>query len=385
MSPPASAAAKLLLAAAVTCSPTASAVTVEELRGSSTYRGVLECGVPYSGFTDVPGVNNIGSYDGDALQKTDEGKDSNEHFWRFISEVDQTVTFDSCATNLARHTISSSNNNQNRGNGHTYIQVFPQNFSFGNGVEEDDYFNKAGCRPLNNNNNHAKLTVHLPAGSSWFVVMEGQENDEQGTYELSVSCTPDPTPAPTTDVTDNYCEAGYDDIGVRWNYAIGKITITATHETCSARCTQYAGREFLGGCKGFMTGMYSGMLFCRSYGGNFRTTPCAPWAHPSHAGMYSGALGWVDPRTNTQNVGGRCCQNITFVPTATKSASSSVVATKNSSVSSLILAVLATALVCGVAFYVVGRRHTPAPGGGDLTASAANGRSASGALDASDV
>ena len=113
----------------------------------------------------------------------------------------------------------------------------------------------------------------------------------------------------------NYCRAVYDDVGVRWNFGVGLITITASHETCSARCTRYSAPEYLGGCKGYMTGMYYGMLFCRSYGGNVRSTPCAPWAHPSEPGYFSGALGSTDPRTNNVNVGGNYCQNTTFVPT----------------------------------------------------------------------
>ena len=64
-----------------------------------------------------------------------------------------------------------------------------------------------------------------------------------------------------------------------------------------------------------MSGMYFGMLFCRSYGGERRSTPCAPWAHPSQSGISSGALGSTHPRTNAVNVGGNCCSNMTFVPT----------------------------------------------------------------------
>ena len=118
------------------------------------------------------------------------------------------------------------------------------------------------------------------------------------------------TPAPT-----NYCRAGYEDIGVRWNWALGKITIEASHEACNARCNTYSGPQFKGGCKGYMSGMYFGMLFCRSYGGQRRSQPCAHFAHPSSPGINSGALGSTNNRTNTVNVGGECCQNMTFVPT----------------------------------------------------------------------
>ena len=62
-----------------------------------------------------------------------------------------------------------------------------------------------------------------------------------------------------------------------------------------------------------MTGMYFGMLFCRSYGGELRTTPCAPWAIPTSPGTGSGGLGYTHPRTNMVNIGGNCCSNSTFV------------------------------------------------------------------------
>ena len=120
--------------------------------------------------------------------------------------------------------------------------------------------------------------------------------------------TPSPTPAPAT-----YCREGYGDYGVWYNWGIGKITIATSHEACSARCTQYSAPQYLGGCKGYMTGMYYGMLYCRSYGGNLRTTGCAPWAVPTNPGEQSGALGSVHPRTNTVNFGGNCCSNSTFV------------------------------------------------------------------------
>ena len=35
---------------------------------------------------------------------------------------------------------------------------------------------------------------------------------------------------------------------------------------------QYSAPQFNGGCKGYRTGMYAGMLFCRSYGVRVRTT-----------------------------------------------------------------------------------------------------------------
>ena len=68
-----------------------------------------------------------------------------------------------------------------------------------------------------------------------------------------------------------------------------------------------------GGCKGYQTGMYYGMLYCRSYGYNVRTTPCAAWAHPSDPGINSGALGSTHAQTEVVNIGGNCCSNSTFV------------------------------------------------------------------------
>jgi cullin-associated NEDD8-dissociated protein 1 len=134
----------------------------------------------------------------------------------------------------------------------------------------------------------------------------------------TLSPTPTPTPAPITrepsPAPTNYCPAGYDDIGVRWEWGLGRVVVTTTHDVCSARCTEYSAAIWNGGCKGYMTGMYAGMLFCRSYGGNVRTRPCAPWARPSHPGQFSGALGSIHPRTNFVNIGGHCCQNMSFVP-----------------------------------------------------------------------
>lgn len=119
---------------------------------------------------------------------------------------------------------------------------------------------------------------------------------------------------PVMELGVSYCpEEGYADSGVRYNWGLGRIIITTTHDECSTRCTQYSGSQYQGGCKGYMTGMYAGMLFCRSYGGNVRSTPCAWWAHPSSSGLFSGALGQTYPSTGQKNIGGNCCSNITFV------------------------------------------------------------------------
>ena len=133
----------------------------------------------------------------------------------------------------------------------------------------------------------------------------GSTTDEPTTMPT----TPTPPPTPAT----NYCPAGYDDDGTRYNWGLGRVTIAFTHEHCSARCTQFSGPEYDGGCKGYMTGMYYGMLFCRSYGGNLRTIDCASWANPSDPGISSGLLGRVHPLTGQRNLGGNCCSNTTYV------------------------------------------------------------------------
>ena len=100
---------------------------------------------------------------------------------------------------------------------------------------------------------------------------------------------------------------------MRYTAGLGRITIVYSHEACSARCTQYSDPQFSGGCKGYQTGMYFGMLFCRSYGRAIRATGCADWAHPSNKGAFSGELGSTNARTTMVNIGGNCCSNITFV------------------------------------------------------------------------
>ena len=124
--------------------------------------------------------------------------------------------------------------------------------------------------------------------------------------------TSEPTPAPTS-----YCPAGYDDVGVRWNWGLGKVTIATSHQACADRCNQYSAPQYMGGCKGYQTGMYFGMLYCRSYGGEVRTTPCAWWALPTSPGVGSGELGSTNPRTNQVNNGGNCCSNATFARQST--------------------------------------------------------------------
>jgi len=126
--------------------------------------------------------------------------------------------------------------------------------------------------------------------------------------------TPTPTCPPTTSsVQQDYCACGYHDYNVRYTKPLGRITIVGGHEECAGRCSEYSGLQYSGGCRGFMTGMYYGMLFCRSYGANVRDIPCAPWAKPDHPGYYSGPIAEQSVQTGQLNVGGNCCSNITFV------------------------------------------------------------------------
>ena len=109
------------------------------------------------------------------------------------------------------------------------------------------------------------------------------------------------------------CPTGYGDHGTRFNRGLGRITVVQNHQQCADRCTQYAGAQYMGGCKGYMTGMYFGMLFCRSYGGNYVTAACAPWAVPWHPGAFSGELGTIHRQTGQTNVGGNCCTRFSSV------------------------------------------------------------------------
>ena len=119
-----------------------------------------------------------------------------------------------------------------------------------------------------------------------------------------------PSPPPTRHA---YCPAGYADYGVRFNWGLGRITVVTSHAECAARCTQYSASRYNGGCKGYMTGMYSGVVFCRSYGGLVRDMPCAPWAVPWHQGTFSGAVGYIHHATDQRNVGGNCCSRTSAV------------------------------------------------------------------------
>lgn len=128
--------------------------------------------------------------------------------------------------------------------------------------------------------------------------------------------TPTPTSGPTANLVilgDNYCPTGYLDYGTRYNAGLGRINIVTAHEECAARCTTYSGTQYDGGCRSYMTGMYFGSLYCRSYGKNARTKPCPYWSKPGNKGIGSGAFGSVHGETNQENIGGQCCSNMTWV------------------------------------------------------------------------
>ena len=136
------------------------------------------------------------------------------------------------------------------------------------------------------------------------------------TSEPTASPAPAPTPAPNTfepTPAPTYCPEGYADYETRFNLGVGRITVVISGVECAARCTQFSGPQFSGGCRGYQTGMYYGMVFCRSYGANRRTERCATWANPSHPGLFSGQIGSVHHYSGRRNVGGSCCSNITFV------------------------------------------------------------------------
>ena len=184
----------------------------------------------------------------------------------------------------------------------TYLRIFD---STGAQVAYNDDDTRSECLL------QSTVTYLGTPGEVYSVVVEGFVSvggvlSNKGPYTLTMSTG-------SGSICPDYCPEGYGDYGVRYNWGLGQITIVATHQQCADRCSLYSAPQFNGGCKAFMTGMYYGMLFCRSYGGNFRTQPCASWAAPGDPGVASGAIGSVSDRTNQENVGGNCCSNSTFV------------------------------------------------------------------------
>lgn len=133
----------------------------------------------------------------------------------------------------------------------------------------------------------------------------GPQGQKYAFCDLQLAPSPIPSPTPADGAN---CPTGYKfDADTRYNWGLGAIRIVHTHQECAERCTRFAGVQFNGGCKSFQTGMYFGSLLCRSYGGNFKSTPCASWAKPDNAGYNSGTLGDVMPGTGQANIGGSCC------------------------------------------------------------------------------
>ena len=137
----------------------------------------------------------------------------------------------------------------------------------------------------------------------------------------NTTATPPTTSAPTTPppttplpIPLDYCPDGYyGGLKVRFNWGLGRITVVRSHAECADRCQQFSAEQFGGGCKAYMTGMYYGMLLCRSYSGSYMTSRCPTWAIPTSPGSFSGALGSTHQRTGQPNVGGNCCVNTTFL------------------------------------------------------------------------
>ena len=244
----------------------------------TNFQGAMVCGETVSGDTVLPGTDSVGEAAG--------GRSGADHFWHFALDQETAVTFDGCNTGFD-----------------TVIGIFDRGLT-GALDRNDD-----GCGGFGG---ASRLSVTLPAGE-YSVVVEGYSMFDQGPYSMTMACqaaaTLPPTPRPTPPPDGGRCPEGYGDYGTRYAWGLGQITIVTAHQDCADRCTQFSNPSFAGGCKGYMTGMYYGMLYCRSYGGNRFETPCAPWATAEHAGIGSGALGDTHARTGQHNVGGSCCTN----------------------------------------------------------------------------
>ena len=162
------------------------------------------------------------------------------------------------------------------------------------------------CHRLQANSSELQTSTPASKPDNWAIA-------DREVY-CSQGCPSDGTP----DAGATYCPAGYTNITHRFNLGLGKIIIVTEHQHCADRCAQFSGEQFMGGCKGYVSGMYMGMLFCRSYGGNLPPSrPCPSWGVPWSPGLFSGGLGSKDARTNQVNVGGQCCVRIAALPTPT--------------------------------------------------------------------
>ena len=213
-------------------------------------------------------------------------------------------------------------------------------------------------------------TVGLPADADLPAVFKidhirAYEEDVIETELPTVRPTSAPTPGPVT-----YCPEGYTDLAQRWNWGMGRITVTQSHQMCADRCTQFSGVQYNGGCKGYMTGMYHGMLLCKSYGGSQKGTNCAPWAQPDSNGYFSG--------TNT--LGGNCCTRLASLESEAAGSSSAVLLAGSSAAgvvsasSSATYAIMAVGVASIAALATVAVRRSRAAA--DLAANTAVGTTA---------
>jgi len=277
-------------------SPTQPVTAAPTAAPTSTYRGDLSCGDFFMGST-VGAPSRLGQNSGDA------------YFSLTVAENDTTIIIESCESDFDTVITLYKGSNVSAINA---ITDFIKDADDNAGAGECGYRVPA---PL-----EKSWLVHTYQAGSYTILVEGFYEFE-GNYVVrtdarcpapTMAPTPVPTPAPApvpTRAPVPDCPDGYVDVGVRFNVPLGKISIVYTHEMCAARCTLYSAPQWAGGCKGYQTGMYFGMVFCRSYGGIWQTRQCAPWAHQSSKGDFSGELGSIHPRSGQLNIGGSCCSN----------------------------------------------------------------------------
>ena len=213
------------------------------------HRGEIKCGERIVGDTRSPGISVRGG-------------DSPEHTYSFVAGADIPQT---------GWTVSTCGSSFD-----TYLRIFDSA-----GAEVAACDDCGGCV------SRAVMDVAgLTAGDTYTILVEGYSSNA-GAYELSVTAAGGGAcpGLPTTIPNSNYCPQGYVNAPQRYAADLGRITIVHTDEECADRCDRYSGVQYSGGCKGFMTGMFYGVKFCRSYGGNAQTANCAPWADPSLNGQ----------------------------------------------------------------------------------------------------
>lgn len=298
-----------------------------------SFQGEITCGEVTSGDTEVPGRRP--GPRSDVIGVAQGGTNGNDHFWDFTVPHRMTVVFNACELLRTDTHITILDRIEFADNG-TALSTRA------NIIASDDN----GCGAYGG---PSYLSHILPAGN-YSVVMEGYNYPwTGGVYEMTMECssaapTPVPTPAPTLIPTaaptllltprfelvgERYCPPGYGDYGLRYRWGLGRIVIVAEHQECADRCDAYSDVRYQGGCKQYMSGMYYGMLFCRSYGGLFFDLPCPYWARPSSSGINSGDLHSVDNHTNQENLGGNCCSRTLSLPPPTPTAAGGSMASRH--------------------------------------------------------